>query len=307
MTPTSKGMRVRHRELITTILGSIADAVAYGQPINPQNAEMFQWLAQIAVNFELYTFHELKFVYEPFVSASTNGAISMAVDYDASDGYATSRQTLMSYDGATRGPGWETVNQVVKGQNAIYKQRFCVANGLNPSGTDPKLYNVGSLQIWTTAFPNTNPVGELYAEYDVEFFKPQTQSLSNILFPYVSEVNGAGSMTPVTPFGTAASTIGGLIAQVTPSQLRSFANAGRFLVQLHSTGNTTALPTLTASDANIVIEESDSGYQAGVGAWLNAIVSISSAATVLNSYLTYAVGGTTVTATGGRIVPFPYL
>lgn len=306
MTPTPRGMRVKHRELITTILGSVGDSAVYGQMINPQNSEMFQWLTQIAANFELYTFHKLEFYYEPFVSATTNGAVSMAVDYDASDGYATTRQTLMSYEGATRGPGWEGFKQVVKGQNSIYKQRFCTPNGVNPSGTDPKLYNVGSLQVWTTAFPNTNPIGELYVDYDVEFFKPQTQSLASVLYPYVSEVISGGTMAPLTPFGTAVSTLGGL-ASATSSTIRNFTNAGRFLVQLHSTGNTTSYPTLTASDSNIVIEESDSGYQTGVGAWFNAIVTITQAASVLGSYLTYAVAGTTVTQSGARITPFPYL
>lgn len=306
MIPTPKGMRIRHRELITTILGSVGDAAAYGQMINPQNVEMFQWLAQIAANFELYTFHKLSFDYEPFVSASTSGAVSMAVDYDASDGYATTRQILMSYEGATRGPGWESTRQAVKGQNAIYKQRFCVSNGINPAGTDPKLYNVGSLQVWTTAFPNTNPIGELYAEYDVEFFKPQTQSLSSVLYPYVSEITGAGTMAPLSPFGATPAILGGL-ASAAYDAVNNFSNAGRFLVQLHSTGNTTANPTLVASDANIVVEEVDVGYQAGSSAWVNAIISVSQAATVLGSYITYHVGGSTVSSSQARIVPYPYL
>ena len=101
--------------------------------------------------------------------------------------------------------------------------------------------------------------------------------------------------------------INGGLATASNDAVRNFTNAGRFLVQLHSTGNTTANPTLVASDSNIVVEEADVGYQAGSSAWINAIITVSQAATVLGSYLTYHVGGSTVSTSQARIAPFPYL
>jgi hypothetical protein len=50
--------------------------------------------------------------------------------------------------------------------------------GAVPSGTDVKLYDVGNFFVGTTGGVNTDPIGKLYVEYEVEFFVPQKESAS---------------------------------------------------------------------------------------------------------------------------------
>lgn len=167
--------RVVHREYIQDIAGSVAFA-AVALSINPGLASTFPWLSNIARNYESYRFRKLKFCYETESSTATIGTLMLVVDYDAADPAPTSKAQAMTYRSAVRSAPWAMCchDSLLEDLSKL-KSEF-IRGGLNPAGTDIKTYDIGTLYICTQGESNTNNIGELYVEYDIELLTPQLNS-----------------------------------------------------------------------------------------------------------------------------------
>jgi hypothetical protein len=104
------GVRVRHSEYFTDVaLSSTAFQLlngGLGFAINPGNEDIFPWLSPVAMRYETYKFHALRFRVETTAATTTNGAVYAAVDYDANDHPPNTKQSMLAYAGAVRGPVW---------------------------------------------------------------------------------------------------------------------------------------------------------------------------------------------------------
>jgi hypothetical protein len=167
-------VRVRHREYLADVAGSVAFA-ATGFAINPGIATSFPWLSNIAVNFESYLFRALSFEYETQKSASTSGTIMMAVDFDAADAAPASKTALMTYHNAVRSAVWGECcyRSDMMDLRKFGVQRY-VRSGALAANLDIKTYDVGNLFVATQGEADTSAIGELYVVYDVELITPQT-------------------------------------------------------------------------------------------------------------------------------------
>lgn len=170
----SNSVRIVNREYFKDVVGSDAYSAQVTQ-INPGNNIMFPWLSGIAANYESYMFRKLKFCYEPICSTVTPGSLMMAIDYDAADSVAPSKAVLMAYEGAVRTSPWAEAICNANRADKILQKRF-VTIGSNPVGTDIRLNNVGFLTVASQQVPaGTSNIGEMYVEYEVEFYIPQLQ------------------------------------------------------------------------------------------------------------------------------------
>jgi len=164
-------VRVRHREYIADIAGSVAFA-ATSFVVNPGIVGTFPWLSVLAANFESYKFNSLCFQFSTEKSASTNGSLMIAVDYDANDAAPATKTVMMAYHNAVRCPVWSETKYVSDKQDLMkLPQRYIRAGAV--SGTDLKTYDVGNLFIATAGCADTTALGELYVIYDVELITPQ--------------------------------------------------------------------------------------------------------------------------------------
>lgn len=172
---TPKGFVVSHREYLQDISSSDSNFRNTTISVNPGLSPSFPWLSAIASRFESYLFKRLHYVYEPICPTTTPGSVMMAVDYDAADSPPATKTALMSYRSAVRSSPWSKVRfDALKSDLRKFGVQRYVRATANPATTDIKTYDVGNLQIATQNTPAApTTLGELYVEYDIEFFTPQ--------------------------------------------------------------------------------------------------------------------------------------
>lgn len=174
--------RVSHREFISDITAASSGFATVNFAVNPGNATAFPWLSAIAANYESYTFKKLAYRYVPLCPTSTQGRITMALDYDARDSIPTSKAVLSQYQGAVATPVWQQGLYVAQPSNLVKfaKQRY-VSGATIPANSDVKTYHVGQFIIATSNTPNASTqLGELWVEYDVEFQTPQIATVAQV-------------------------------------------------------------------------------------------------------------------------------
>lgn len=299
-------IRVKHSEFLSDIFGQPSFS-NQSISINPGLPTTFPWLSSIANNFESYKFHSLKFRYEPVCTTVTPGSVMMAVDFDASDAPATTKQALMSYHNAVRTAAWDC-NVYSSSKQDLLKfgvQRY--VRNTNVPNTDIKTYDVGNFQIATIlASQIDSSFGELYIDYDVELMTPQTSNTSitgaaaqfvkyNLVGPSsdptVTEDNfvGSGPITYIT--STGPSTKGRL----------NFNFTGQYLITVfRKTGSSTGDLLLPATGSNTSVY--NFGYtSSNFGSTVPYIVNV----TALNGYVEFAAVATTVDDIELRVTVYP--
>ena len=197
---TTRGVVVVHREYIQDVTAADANFRNNTFSVNPGLATTFPWLSAIAGRFESYLFRRLHFIYEPICPTTTPGAVMMAIDYDAVDAAPTTKVVLMAYRGAVRSAPWNITRfDATRGDLRKFGIQRFVRTGANPTGTDLKTYDVGNFQLATQNTPaGATTLGELYVEYEVEFFTPQiptslTRSQRNVTQTASIEIPAAGA------------------------------------------------------------------------------------------------------------------
>ncbi len=231
-------LRIQHSELLGNSSGSVAFAVS-SYSLNPGLSNIFPWLSGIANSFEKYRFHKLNIVFRTMKGTSTAGELILAVDFDAADGPPSTKQEMFSYEGAVKCAPWENVMYRCSMQNlsstdALYTRSTLIA------GTDIKTYDVGNLMVATEACADTSIIGDVFLEYDVEFFTPQFSNSSSVHSggEKISSVGGSNAAV----FGTTQTITGTTYATATGTTM-TFVVPGEYLVVLYATGTTLANPT----------------------------------------------------------------
>ncbi len=304
LSPNGDGrVRIRHREYIQDISGSVAFANTQLN-INPGISTTFPWLSQIARNYESYLFNKCEFQFETQKSSSTNGSLMMAVDFDAADSAPTSKTEIMSYHNAVRSAVWaECVNHSDKQDLAKFGvQRYNRFAAL-AANLDIKTYDVGNINVATQGCADTSAIGELYVDYDVEFMTPQTPSASTTdagqkLVGVSGTKDTAWMGTTPTPTGTAYFTA--------TNNTFTCAVAGQYMFAR----------SLTVSGGGAVVTGASPTGTATLTWPLGALYSPAAAATWIDVFIVTATVGQTVvfndTATGTwnasvvRITPYLY-
>lgn len=192
----SDGVLICHREYIGDIITSsvAGDFKIQAFGINPSDAGTFPWLSSIAqLNFQQYRFEGLVFEYRSFSCDALNsvntalGSVFAAINYDYSDPLFESRMEIENSDWSRSIKPSESVLFPVECKKSITglnQGLLYIVNGTNiPTGTDPKTYYLGRLQIATTGFQGTSVnIGSLYVTYKVRLYKPlMSKPLANAM------------------------------------------------------------------------------------------------------------------------------
>lgn len=283
---------VKHREYI----GQVAGSVVYGSttyPINPGMPQTFPWLSVMAQDFESYRFKKLNFIFETEKSASTNGSIMMAVDYDAADAAPTSKVELMANNHAVRSQVWAPVKYMADAPD-LHKlpQRYNRYGALS-SNLDIKTYDVGNLIVATQGCADTTSLGELYTEYEVELLTPQ-------LGPNLSQImTGAGSVSKTAIFGTAPTSSGTGFFSGSGSVLTALV-PGEFLVEVSVAGTGLAFaPIASTGTATLAATVGGTALTTATASWA---VRLLAGQTLTFDYS----GSTTLTNSVTRITKYQY-
>lgn len=166
--------RIRNSELIVpSILNNPNFTVQATIELNPGLSASFPWLSTVANNYEQYRFNTLSFCYISSASTNTTGDIYIIPEYDADDPPPTTETQASTFQGTVSDRVWNNLSMVMDNSAMMSPgPRKFVRQG-NVAG-DIKTYDSGLLYAATVSGANTQAVGKLYVEYDVEFFVPQT-------------------------------------------------------------------------------------------------------------------------------------
>ncbi len=212
--------RVRHREFIGNVTGSVNFTVASTFPVNPGMATTFPWLSTIAQNWESYRFNRLELCYRTRTGSNVPGSVLMALDPDASDAAPTTEQIMSSYQDMREDAPWKDIDLPLRVQalRDLGPRKF-VRTAALVGNADIKLYDSGNLVI-ATVDGTAVSWGKLWIEYDVEFYTPQSPPAGPNVSGTITNVAGTGCAS-ATPLGTVANqTISGaLIASTTNAQV----------------------------------------------------------------------------------------
>ena len=217
---TMRDVSFAHREYIGDIFGPPAGQSfqVSSYPINPAISETFPFLSQLASNFEEYEFAQLVFSFKSTttdIGSSTNGqcgSVVMAVNYNASAGPFTDKQTMSAYFGSTTCKstdgamcGVECDPQKNAGPPILYTR----ANPTIPS-QDLKTYDLGTFQFAVVNSPASFanlPIGELWVDYTIHLRKPKLYSARGLDVDKDAFLSGPGaSLGAAAWFGVGSST-----------------------------------------------------------------------------------------------------
>jgi len=172
ITNSGHSTRIRHREFLTDVQGTVAFATLKYH-INPGVQASFPWLSQTAQFYESYRFVNLCFKFESTRSTAADGGVYGSIDFDASDSAPVSKQAMMNTEDAIRANVWQEFNY--KSSQANLKkfalERYTRKAILAPN-QDIKTYDVGTFFLGTSGC-TANTIGELYVEYDIILSTPQ--------------------------------------------------------------------------------------------------------------------------------------
>jgi hypothetical protein len=291
-------MRIRHSEYLSNLSGATT-FTALSVPLNPGLSSTFAWLSSLANNFESYHFHSLRAVYRTMKGTSTAGEVTLAIDFDAADGVPATKAEMFSYEGVVKAAPWENVAYVASPRNLSKAVELYTRSSL-VAGTDIKTYDVGNLILAVDACADTSVVGDVFLEYDVEFFTPQAGSSSGPVSEYIV---GATAMSKDAIFGTNPTINGTMIAAPSGSSL-TFRSAGEYLLIVTCVGTVFVTPTISASTATITLVTASAVAAANttyVAVWRVRVVAAGQTA------VTDFSASTTVTQGYARIAPYAYV
>jgi hypothetical protein len=163
-------VRIRHREYMKALFnasGANVNTTAYA--INPGLQTFSPWLSKIAYNFEHYRIKNLKVKFLTSSSTNTRGRMSMGFIPDAdSDLVLPETQAELTALGETvSGSVWisSTLNIPSQGWKLVRTKALNIQE-------DATLYDNGVLVLMVSAGSNTNQIGDIYVEYEVEMKDP---------------------------------------------------------------------------------------------------------------------------------------
>lgn len=143
--------------------------------------------------FEKYDFRRLRFHFLPAVATSTAGSLILAWDNDPSDPVASQDvnglRELFSFRSNKSGSTWLPITLECKLDKST-------SSLFTSSGTDPRLYAAGRLQVANVSgLPASTTIGSLWVEYEVAFSSPS--ELASVV-PTLSVANRGAAWTSGT-------------------------------------------------------------------------------------------------------------
>ena len=173
-----------NREYIGNVYAPSSEGFTIQQyPLNPGMAQTFNWLSQIAANYDSYEFGQLIFTFKSTVSNFTTqngvvGQIIMTTQYNPAAEPFEDKMGMMSYHGAVASKTSQNIMAGVEcdpSKMAGTAQKFVRYQDL--AGTqDIKEYDLGRLSVAVVDVPDElqeQCIGELWVSYTVKLQTPK--------------------------------------------------------------------------------------------------------------------------------------
>jgi hypothetical protein len=204
----------RRRELVAIIVSDTNNyAVQKSFILNPGDPSFSTWLQNIANCYESYKFHHLKFFYIPRCATTEKGDIFICPDSNPKDPAPITEFQCSQNERCKSSAPWDHF-EVTLSKEMLNKRKtyFCRKNGAYPNGADIDLYDSGNVFICGGGqSASGDKLGQLWVEYDVEFFTPEG---SPILAPdtvMTTATTGLTTTSPILGTNSVVQQIGGAL------------------------------------------------------------------------------------------------
>jgi len=212
---TSNSTVISHKEYIGDIYTSDTAGAfkIQGFPINAGLAQTFEWLAQIAMNYEQYVVEGIIFAFRSMSCDALNstntalGTVIMATNYNVYNVPFASKAEMEGYEFSTSfKPSTSALHPVECSPLQTPNNELYVRTGAVPSGADQRLYDLGTFYIATVGGQAASVnIGELWVTYQVALLKPKLyQALG---YGEVAYAAALVSVDSANPLGTSSSSV----------------------------------------------------------------------------------------------------
>jgi len=176
-------VRVIHREYVRDLqVPTIpSEFVNNTFVINPSNSQLFPWLSSLSKQYQQYNIRgmivEFKSMSSDYAASGPLGTVAIATNYNVSDLPFASKIALENSEFAVScKPSMSLMHAIECDPEFSGRKYYYVRDAATEgSGTsDPRLYDMGLLQIATNGLPGEagTTLGEIWVSYDIEFTKP---------------------------------------------------------------------------------------------------------------------------------------
>lgn len=171
---------VNHREYLRDVVTDVQGFDVHQYDVNPGLESAFPWISKIASAYETYKINKLTFEFITSTGTNRDGSVALIPDYDAKDdNLLQSKQKLMAYDGATRGPVWSDLKLQCKVSNLQKRKILYVRRAPVKSGEDIKLSDALSLIVVVSGVNALVTLGEIWVSYSITFSTPQLEPVES--------------------------------------------------------------------------------------------------------------------------------
>lgn len=211
-TVTTQQARIENfDERIGTVLGSVAfQTTAFS--INPGQSSTFPWLNKIAILYEKYEFEQLEFYFKhdvsQFAAQGTKGLVYLSCNYDATSPLPTTSTEIVDSEPKIFAMPNQDIRLRVDRKSLNGSFVHFVRPGLQPGGTDLKMYDAGMVLVSTEGMTDGSEIGKLHVRGRV---KLMTRLLETPVRPPRNFVlSEYGRINALTPF---------ILANATPTSM----------------------------------------------------------------------------------------
>jgi len=198
---TNQNCRVKHRELLMSVTGSVLFDVVATFALNPGLAASFPWLSGIAANWEQYRFISLRYCYLTRTGTNVPGSVMMVPDYDAADTEPLTEQIASSFEDVVEDAPWKDITCILPSRRLNSTMPYkTVRTGALANNLDVKTYDSGNMFICAVDGTAVN-WGKVWVEYEVEFIIPQLPPQGGNFFAG-GRITGGGSFSAAVPMGS---------------------------------------------------------------------------------------------------------
>jgi len=215
--PSFPGMnciRVSHKEYLGDVYGTTS-YLNIPFALNPGLQSTFPWLSAIASNYEQYFINGMVIQFVSTSAAALNstntalGKVVMATEYNSErPTFATTSEMLNTVYANYGKPAEDLVHAIECAPSQVASKLYYVRTAGVPTGSDPRLYDLGIFQLATEGMQASANIGGLWITYDITLCKPVLgNSLSSMDFFTATAAStsavftNAVSKTIATPIG----------------------------------------------------------------------------------------------------------
>lgn len=300
---------IEHRELVTSVSGTVAFTVAQALAINPGMAATFPWLSSQAVGWEKYKFEYLRFCYYTRTGSGVAGSVLLAPDYDAADAPPGSEAIASAYSDVAEDAPWKNI---VCELNKKRLKELYIRTGPLAANLDVKTYDSGQLFLCVLDAAAPAAWGKLWVEYKVTLMSPQLPPQGGALLDSFMTQTLSGDVAGDDLFDGGVPTAGsdlGLVIVLpgTTGEQASihFQKPGRFLYTVsigpNALGETCELLPCSASAGSVIMSEDHAGNTTA-GAMLVGAIQVNTPGSRLMVNATVTAGDVAAVLT---VVQFP--